>query len=198
MKVNPYLNFDGQAEEAFKFYRSVFGGEFTGNMKMSEAPESDKLSKEERNRTMYISLPIGKDTVLMASDIVPSMGHTFKAGNNMHISLHPESREEADRLFNQLSKGGEIEMPIADQFWGDYYGSFTDRFGVKWMVNFSDDIYNGALEQLEEILPEDIAMTKAKTAPPAKKTTDKKNGLPSMITPPEVMALENKNNLKSR
>lgn len=139
MKVNPYLNFDGQAEEAFHFYKSVFGGEFTSNMKMSEAPESDKLSKEEQNRTMHISLPIGKDIMLMASDTVPSMGQVFKRGNNLYISLHPESREEADRIFNGLSKGGEIEMPMEDQFWGDYFGSFIDQFGVGWMINYNSE-----------------------------------------------------------
>ncbi len=137
MKVHPYLNFDGQAEEAFNFYKSVFGGEFTSNMKMNEAPGGDKLSASEQKRVMHISLPIGKETILMASDIIPSMGHSLKPGNNVYISLHPESREEADRLFNGLSAGGEIEMPMEDQFWGDYYGSFTDKFGIRWMVNYN-------------------------------------------------------------
>ncbi|MEX0360082.1 MAG: VOC family protein [Allomuricauda sp.] len=138
MKVNPYLNFDGNAEEAFNFYKSVFGGEFTANLKMSGAPGMDGLSKEERNRTMHIGLPIGKDTILMASDTMPSMGHILRKGNNNYISLHPESREEADRLFNGLSKEGEIEMPMEDQFWGDYFGSFTDKFGVNWMINYNE------------------------------------------------------------
>lgn len=135
MTVHPYLNFDGQAEEAFNFYRSVFGGEFTANMKMTEAPGSEELPEAEKNRTMHISLPIGKDTILMASDILPSAGHKLVRGNNLYISLSPDTREEADRLFNGLSKGGEIEMPMEDQFWGDYFGSFTDRFGIRWMVN---------------------------------------------------------------
>ncbi|WP_073096079.1 VOC family protein [Cyclobacterium lianum] len=138
MKTNPYLNFDGQAEEAFRFYQSVFGGELTV-MKMSEAPNVDKLPEEERNRIMHISLPIGKDTILMASDILPSMGHTLKKGNNLYISIHPESKEEADRLFAGLSDGGEIEMVLEKQFWGDYFGSFSDKFGVLWMVNYSDE-----------------------------------------------------------
>ncbi|TVZ26922.1 PhnB protein [Gillisia sp. Hel_I_86] len=138
MKVNPYLNFDGNAEEAFNFYKSVFGGEFIANMKMGDAPDTEKLPKEEQKRTMHISLPIGKDTILMASDIVPSMGHTLNKGNNMYVSLHPESREEADRLFNGLSAGGDIEMPMEDQFWGDYFGSFTDKFGMKWMINYNE------------------------------------------------------------
>ncbi len=135
MTVHPYLNFDGQAEEAFNFYKSVFGGEFTANMKMTDAPESEGLPEEEKNRTMHISLPIGKGTILMASDILPSAGHKLVNGNNLYISLSPDTREEADRLFYGLSKDGEIEMPIEDQFWGDYFGSFKDRFGIHWMVN---------------------------------------------------------------
>ena len=137
MKVNPYLNFDGNAEEAFRFYKSVFGGEFIAHMKMSDAPDTDKLPEAEKNRTMHISLPIGSDTILMASDILPSVGHKLNTGNNNYISLHPGSREEADRLFNGLSVGGEVEMPMEDQFWGDYFGAFTDKFGVMWMVNYN-------------------------------------------------------------
>lgn len=139
MKVNPYLNFDGNAEAAFLFYKSVFGGEFISHMKMSDAPDTDKLPEGEKNRTMHISLPLGNDTILMASDILPSVGHKLNVGNNNYISIHPESRQEADRLFKGLSKGGEIEMPMADQFWGDYFGSFTDKFGVMWMVNFNPE-----------------------------------------------------------
>ena len=136
MKVNPYLNFEGNAEEAFLFYKSVFGGEFDSYMKMSDAPDTDKLPEAERNRMMHISLPIGRDTILMASDILPSVGHKLNVGNNNYISIHPTSRQEADRLFNGLSSGGKIEMPMQDQFWGDYFGCFTDKFGVWWMVNF--------------------------------------------------------------
>jgi PhnB protein len=164
MKVNPYLNFDGNAEEAFNFYKSVFGGEFIGNMKMADAPGSDKLSKDEQNRTMHIALPIGDDTLLMASDIIPSLGHELNKGNNNYISLHPDSREEADRLFKGLSKGGDIEMHLQEQFWSDYYGSLTDRFGVKWMVNFKDQ-NEEMLKELEELLPEDTSVSKTETAP---------------------------------
>lgn len=137
MKVNPYLNFDGQAEEAFIFYKSVFGGEFTGNMKMKDAPGTENLTESEKNRTMHISLPIGKEHLLMGSDILPSMGHKLTNGNNNYISLHPDSKVEADRLFNGLSEGGVIEMPMSDQFWGDYFGSFFDKFGIGWMINFN-------------------------------------------------------------
>ncbi|AEV32157.1 hypothetical protein Oweho_1152 [Owenweeksia hongkongensis DSM 17368] len=139
MKVHPYLNFDGQAEEAFNFYKNVFGGEFSSKMKMSEAPDGDKLPEEDKNRLMHISLPIGKDTILMASDIVQSWGQTLHQGNGNYISLHPESREEADRIFEALSNGGEVEKPMEDQFWGDYFGSLKDKYGVFWMVNFNEE-----------------------------------------------------------
>ncbi|WP_409966271.1 hypothetical protein PIECOFPK_00136 [Mycovorax composti] len=136
-KLNPYLNFDGKAEEAFNFYKSVFGGEFLGPVtRMSELPGAENLPENEKNRIVHIALPIGND-ILMASDILPSAGHKLIEGNNNYISIFPDSREEADRLFNALSEGGVVEMPMADQFWGAYYGSFTDKFGVRWMINYS-------------------------------------------------------------
>lgn len=139
MKVNIYLNFDGHAEEAFTFYKSVLGGEFTAHMKMSDTPNPDNLTEAEKNRIMHIAFPVGNSMTLMASDILPSAGHTLNIGNNSYISLHPESKEEADRLFHGLSLGGTIEMPMENQFWGDYFGCFTDKFGVKWMINFNPD-----------------------------------------------------------
>lgn len=135
MKVHPYLNFDGKAEEAFLFYKSVFGGEFKANMKMSEMPDGEKLSKEEQNLTMHIALPIGEDTLLMASDCLPSAGHTLQKGSQVYIMLSPETKEEADKLFDGLSKEADIEMKMEDTFWGDYMGSFTDKFSIKWMIN---------------------------------------------------------------
>ena len=136
-KLNSYLNFDGTAEEAFNFYKSVFGGEFRGAvMRMGDAPGTENLSDDEKKRVMHIALPIGND-LLMASDIVPSMGHKLTVGNNNYISIFPESREEADRLFNGLSVGGAVEMPMQEQFWGDYFGSFTDKYGIGWMINYS-------------------------------------------------------------
>ncbi|MFC3561115.1 VOC family protein [Pedobacter jamesrossensis] len=135
-KFHPYLNFDGQAEEAFNFYKSVFGGDFIFLKKMGEAPGSEELCEDERNRIMHIALPINEHTILMASDCVPSAGHVLNLGNNMYINIAAESREEADRLFNGLSAEGNIEMPMEDQFWGDYFGSFKDKFGIQWMINF--------------------------------------------------------------
>ncbi|HTN46009.1 MAG TPA: VOC family protein [Flavipsychrobacter sp.] len=136
-KLNPYLNFDGKAEEAFNFYKSIFGVELFGDVhKIGNAPGTENLPEEEKNRVMHIAMKIGND-MLMASDIVPSMGHQLNEGNNNYISIFPDSREEADKLFNGLSAGGVIEMPLEDQFWGDYYGSFTDKYGVRWMINYS-------------------------------------------------------------
>lgn len=137
MKINPYLNFDGKAEEAFRFYQSVFGGELF-IQKMGMAPGIENLPKEEKNLAMHVSLPIGDGQFLMASDIVKSMGHVLHAGNSNYISISPDSREEATRLFNGLSEGGTIEMPLDDMFWGDYFGSFKDKFGVCWMINFNN------------------------------------------------------------
>lgn len=135
-KLNTYLNFDGKAEEAFNFYKSVFGGEFLGLNRMADMPGSEQLADDEKGRLMHISLPIGKEDVLMASDIVPSMGHKLNMGNYAYISVFTESREEADRLFDGLSNGGEVEMAMEDAFWGDYFGSFHDKFGIGWMINF--------------------------------------------------------------
>ena len=137
-KLNIYLNFAGNAEEAFNFYKSVFGGEFTSVVRFKDLPmEGVKIPKEDENRIMHISLPFGKDDILMASDSLESFGHKLVQGNNVYISIHPDSKAEADRIFKALSADGSIEMPIADQPWGDYYGHFKDKFGVMWMVNYS-------------------------------------------------------------
>lgn len=134
--MHPYLNFDGQAEEAFNFYKSVLGGEFIFFKKMSDAPDADKLPENERDRVMHVALPINEHTILMASDCMPSAGHVIKQDNNIYVHIAAESREDADQLFNGLSAGGTIEMPMEDMFWGDYFGSFKDKFGIQWMINF--------------------------------------------------------------
>ena len=136
-KLNIYLNFAGNTEEAFKFYKSVFGGEFSSVVRFKDFPmEGVKIPKKDENKIMHIGLPVGKD-VLMASDSLESLGQKLVQGNNVHISAHPESKAEADRIFKALAAGGAIEMPIANQPWGDYYGSLKDKFGVLWMVNYS-------------------------------------------------------------
>lgn len=137
MKLNPYLNFAGNAEEAFRFYQSVFGGELF-LQRMSEAPGTEHLSEEERGYAMHVSLPIGDGQFLIASDCIESMGQHLKPGNNNYISIQTDSREQSDRLFKGLSEGGQVEMPLEDMFWGDYFGSFTDKFGVCWMINFTN------------------------------------------------------------
>ena len=137
-KLNPYLNFDGTCEEAFLFYQSVFGGEFMGGIfRMGDAPGTENLTTEEKNKVMHIALPIGND-LLMGSDIIQGMGQTLTMGDNNLISIFPDSREEADRLFSELAAGGKIIMPLQDQFWGDYYGNFMDKFGVAWMINYTN------------------------------------------------------------
>jgi len=136
--VNVYLNFPGNTEEAFEFYRSVFGGEFASLVRFKDMPmEGVDLPKADEDKLMHIGLPIGEGQMLMGTDALESMGQQLTMGNNAHISVHPASREEADRIFNGLSAGGTVEMPMGDQVWGDYYGSFRDRFGVQWMVNHS-------------------------------------------------------------
>lgn len=133
-KMNPYLNFDGNCKEAFDFYKSVFGGDFLFVGKMGDAPGME-ISEADKERVMHISLPISEQCTLMGSDILPGYGQVLNVGNNVYISLHPETKSESDRLFNGLSAGGKVEMPMADQFWGAYFGSLTDKFGVNWMIN---------------------------------------------------------------
>jgi PhnB protein len=136
MKLNPYLNFAGNTEEAFEFYKSIFGGEFSSVVRFKDFPmEGVTIPKEDENGIMHISLPIG-DNILMATDALESMGQQLVQGNNNYVMVNPDSREEADRIFNALSEGADIEMPIADQPWGDYHGSLTDKFGLKWMVDY--------------------------------------------------------------
>lgn len=137
MKLQPYLNFAGNAEEAFTYYKSVFGGEFSALVRFKDFPmEGLAVSPEDEDKIMHISLPIGDDVTMMASDILEGFGRQLTQSNNVYLSVHPTSREEADRLFSALSEGGQVEMPIADQAWGDYYGSLQDKFGVMWMVNY--------------------------------------------------------------
>lgn len=139
MNVNPYLNFNGNAKEAFDFYKSVFGGEFSAVQTFGEMPEGEnQMPDEEKDRIMHIALPIGKDTILMGSDISESMGMKLNQGNSVYISLHPDTKEEAERLYKELSADGKIEMKFQKMFWGAWFASFTDKFGVMWMVNWEE------------------------------------------------------------
>ena len=136
-KFNPYLNFQGHTEQAFNFYKSIFGGEFASVVRFKDLPmEGVSIPKEAENKIMHIGLPIGKEQMLMGTDALESLGQKLVQGNSVRISIHPDSKEDADRLFTGLSEGGKIEMPIADQPWGDYYGQFQDKFGVHWMINY--------------------------------------------------------------
>lgn len=155
MKLNPYLNFNGNAEEAFRFYQSVFGGELN-LMKMSSAPNADSLSEVEKGLTLHVSIPIGNGQLLMASDCLESQGQVLHFGNNNYISISPDSREEADRIFNGLSAEGVIEMPMGDMFWGDYFGSFKDKFNVYWMVIYENTDGTATANELTQSLEEQV------------------------------------------
>lgn len=140
VSINPHINFNGNAEEAFTFYKSVFGGEFAKIIRFKDiaSPEMPIAEKEE-NKIMHIALPIGRSNVLMANDVPEFMGKVNENENRSKISISTESKEEADKLFNGLSAGGTIEMPIEDSFWGSYFGMFRDKYGIEWMVEFDPE-----------------------------------------------------------
>lgn len=141
-KVSVYLNFNGQAEEAFEFYKSVFKTDYSfGFSRFGDAPPGENmppLSDEDKQLVMHVSLPILGGFELMGCDMPSSMGMKSVAGTNFNINLEPDSRDEADRLFAALAEGGQITMPLADMFWGAYFGSLTDKFGINWMVNYAE------------------------------------------------------------
>jgi PhnB protein len=135
--INPYVHFNGNAEEAFSFYRSSFGGEFAMVVRFKEfsSPENP-ISEKEANKIAHMALPIGKGSMLMGSDTPEFMGKQNENENRSKISITAESKEEADKLFNGLSEGGKVEMPIGDSPWGAYFGMFRDKYGIEWMVSF--------------------------------------------------------------
>ena len=139
--INPYINFNGNAEEAFNFYKSVFGGDFTKIIRFKDisSPE-DPIAENEANKIMHIALPIGKN-ILIANDVPESMGQVNENEHRSKIFISTESREEADKLFRGLSAGGNIEVPIGDSPWKSYFGMFRDKFGIEWVVDF-DPKYN--------------------------------------------------------
>lgn len=141
---NPYLHFPGNTEEAFNFYKSVLGGEFIKTARYRDLPQSEeyKLPEAYLDKIMHITLPLGKDNILIGSDaVLEKEGQEFTFGDNFHISISAESKVEADKLYNGLSDCGKIEMPIAESPWGTYFGMFVDKFGVQWTVDF-DPKYN--------------------------------------------------------
>ncbi|CAM4016734.1 VOC family protein [Flavobacterium branchiophilum] len=142
--INPYINFNGNAEEAFLFYQSVFGGSFAKIMRFKDMASPEfPVSEKEANKIMHIALPIGNN-VLMANDVPECMGTTNENEHRSKISISAESKEEADKLFHGLSAGGQIEMPIDNSPWGSYFGMFRDKYGIEWMVDY-DPNYKGQL-----------------------------------------------------
>jgi PhnB protein len=140
--INPHINFNGNAEEAFEFYRSAFGGEFAKIMRFKDlASDEFPVTEHDANKIMHIALPIGK-SILMANDVPEAMGRTNENENRSKIVISSESKEEATELFNKLSVGGQIEVPFEESPWGSYFGMFRDKFGIEWMVDF-DPKYKG-------------------------------------------------------
>lgn len=143
-RISTYLNFPRNTEEAFNFYRSVFGGEFEGGIhRFSEVPPQEgqpPLSENDKNLIMHIVLPILGGHRLMGTDAPETMGFKVNQGNNVYVNLEPDTRAEADKLFAALSAGGKVEMPLQEMFWGDYFGSFTDKFGIQWMMNCASKV----------------------------------------------------------
>ena len=138
--VNVYLTFNGNCLEAFNFYKSVFGGEFpyVGYYKDMPTDGGKPLATEDADKIMHISLPISQETMLMGSDTGGEWASSFAQGNNFSLSINSDSKESADRLFNGLSAGGRVTMPMASTFWGDYFGMLTDLFGINWMISFNE------------------------------------------------------------
>jgi PhnB protein len=144
--INPHINFNGNAEEAFTFYKSVFGGEFARVMRFKDLSNPGfPIPEKEANKIMHIALPIGKN-VLMGNDVPEFMGQVNENENRSKISISAETKDEANHLFAGLSEGGTIEMPIGDSPWGSYFGMFRDKYGIEWMVDF-DSNYNGKIEK---------------------------------------------------
>lgn len=136
--INPYISFNGNCEEAFNFYKSVFRKEFKNVSRYKEIPGDKPLSEEEGNKIMHISLGITDDIELMGMDTPELIDENVKKGNNVTLSVMPESVEETKRIFNELSEGGEVKVPLDKTFWADLFGSFTDKFGVVWRINYGN------------------------------------------------------------
>lgn len=140
MIINPYLTFLGNCEEAFNFYKTVFGGEFSYVGKFSDMPENPQhpVAEADKNKIMHISLPISKEITLMGSDTGGEWAAQTTIGNNVSLSITVNSKSEADRVFNALVQGGQSTMPMGDTFWGDYFGMCTDKFRIHWMISFNE------------------------------------------------------------
>ena len=135
-QINPYLTFNGNCEEAFNFYKSVFGGEFPYIGRFKDMPDSENMPEVAKNLIMHVSLPVSNGHVLMGSDSSEAFGQSTIIGNNISVSINAQSEDEAHKLFNGLSAGGKVTMPLEKTFWGALFGMFTDKFGINWMVNY--------------------------------------------------------------
>ncbi len=136
--VNPYLNFNGNTEEAFTFYQSVFGGDFLAVVRFKDFGHNPmSVPEKDRNKIAHVALPLGGGAILMGTDTLESLGQTLRVGNNHYITLETDSPEEADQVFNALSAGGGVEMPLQKTEWAEKYGICSDRFGIQWMVSFT-------------------------------------------------------------
>jgi len=139
--INPWINFNGNAEEAFNFYKSVFGGEFTKIVRFKDLASAEfQVPEMDADKIMTIALPLGKHNVLMANDVPEFMGRVNEAENRSKIVVNAESRDEADKIFNGLSAGGDVEGPIGDSPWGTYAGMFRDKYGIEWIIEFDPHI----------------------------------------------------------
>ncbi len=134
--VGIYLNFLGNTETVFEFYKSIFGGEFKMLQRFDSIPDADKMSADDRNKIMHICLPLTEHVELMGTDALQNQGHTITMGNNINISINAISEAEADKLYNGLAVNGVVEMPLQKTFWNAYFGMLTDQYGIKWMVNY--------------------------------------------------------------
>jgi PhnB protein len=138
--INPYIHFKGNTEEAFNFYKSIFGGEFAEVMRYKDVSQAEgcegmQVAENDLEKICHIALPVGNGNVLMANDVLESMGQVSEI-NNFSLAASAESREDADKLFNELADGGKVEMPLADAFWGAYFGMCVDKFGIRWMLSY--------------------------------------------------------------
>jgi PhnB protein len=134
--INPYLNFKGNTEDAFNFYKSVFGGEFSSVVRFKDMPAAGPVPPQDSNKLMHIALPIGKGNTLMGTDVLGSAGQKLTEGDNFSLSITADSKSDADKIFGGLSAGGNVEVPMSDSPWGSYFGMSKDKFGIRWMVSY--------------------------------------------------------------
>ncbi len=137
--VNPYLHFPGHTEEAFNFYKSVFGGDFVMIQRYKDTPEKDRTPAEDQDKIMHMALPIGSGSILMGTDAIGQRADHLQAGNNFYLAVGSSTKEEADQVYTGLSAGGKATMPMEKTFWGAYFGMLIDKFGIKWMVSFDEN-----------------------------------------------------------